>query len=77
MWPSQPFVLSQGDPSGFGSTGGFQNGWDAPDLQVSVAYPGCLCLSTSRAAGPDLVDTRSRPSTLVYAYPFTLHSELR
>lgn len=33
---SQPFVFSNGDPTGFGFHGDFLNGWDVPTLQKAV-----------------------------------------
>ncbi|GAA6043015.1 hypothetical protein JCM8097_003889 [Rhodosporidiobolus ruineniae] len=39
--PSQPFVLANGDPTGFGWHGEFMNGWDVPLLQKAIE----TCLS--------------------------------
>ncbi|KAF9016701.1 hypothetical protein BDZ89DRAFT_1094434 [Hymenopellis radicata] len=39
--PSQPFVLAQGDATGYGHHGDFINGWDTATLQKAV--DGCHC----------------------------------
>ncbi|KAJ8461929.1 hypothetical protein ONZ45_g18114 [Pleurotus djamor] len=39
--PSQPFVFSNGDPTGYGYHGDFFNGWDSGVLQKAV--DGCNC----------------------------------
>ena len=45
---SQPFVLSNGDPTGYGFHGDFVNGWDVPTLQAAVD----ACNDSSGYAGP-------------------------
>ncbi|KAK0615293.1 hypothetical protein B0T17DRAFT_497673 [Bombardia bombarda] len=37
----QPFVLSQGDPTGYGYHADFLNGWDVDLLQRAIADPSC------------------------------------
>ncbi|GAA5869831.1 hypothetical protein JCM16303_001811 [Sporobolomyces ruberrimus] len=41
--PNSPFVLAQGDPTGHGYHGDFQNGWDVPVLQKAID----TCLSST------------------------------
>ncbi|KAK3375721.1 hypothetical protein B0T24DRAFT_205950 [Lasiosphaeria ovina] len=37
----QPFVLSQGDPTGYGYHGDFLNGWDTELLEKAIRDPSC------------------------------------
>jgi len=48
----QPFVLGNGDPTGFGFHGDFLNGWDQKVLQSVVTDPSCD--STNTANGNDV-----------------------
>lgn len=41
--PEQPFVFSNGDPTGYGYHGDFMNGWDRATLERAIAPDGCTC----------------------------------
>jgi hypothetical protein len=44
---TQPFVLSPGDPTGYGFHGDFLNGWDPKIMQAAILDPSCDAVSTN------------------------------
>jgi len=50
---TQPFVLSNGDPTGYGFHGDFVNGWDTDVVRNTLTHPSCLATSTNNGNNPE------------------------
>ncbi|CAF2122006.1 unnamed protein product [Rotaria magnacalcarata] len=50
---TQPFVLSNGDPTGYGFHGDFVNGWDTDVLKAVIADDSCIAENTDHGNKPE------------------------
>lgn len=49
---TQPFVLSNGDPTGYGFHGDFVNGWDVDVVREALSHGTCLATVTNNGNSP-------------------------
>jgi len=50
---TQPFVLSNGDPTGYGFHGDFVNGWDTDVVKAVLSDPTCNAQNTNNGNNPE------------------------